>query len=44
MVMEGCLLGINFPFGKIVVQEARVISKTQGDKTLYKVGVTIQKP
>lgn len=44
MVMEGCLLRTNFPFGKMVVRQARVIAMTQGDKVLYKVRVTKQKP
>lgn len=44
MVMKGCILETNFPFGKMVVQEARVVTMTQGDKVLYKVGVTKQMP
>lgn len=44
MVMEGCLPGTNFPFGKMTVREARVITMTQGDKVLYTVRITRQKP
>lgn len=42
--MKCYLLGTNFPFGKMVVWEARVVAMTQGDKVFYKVGVTKQRP
>jgi hypothetical protein len=42
--MKVCLLETNFSFGKMVVQDTRVVAVTQGDKVLYKVGVTKQMP